>query len=146
MAEEQSHRHHHGHAHFDEADWEAFSVHAELEGELLLAFVTDSAHWIAELRGPDAPPVRRVLDIGSGPGVGTCELARRFPDAHVVAVDGSPERHNERRSTVSSEGSPPTSPSCQTVWTVSSLPMWSGRRCRCTTSAMRPTRSMCFAT
>jgi hypothetical protein len=30
---------------------------------------------IAELRGPDAPPVRRVLDIGSGPGVGTCELA-----------------------------------------------------------------------
>jgi hypothetical protein len=44
-------------------------------GELLLAFVTDSARWIAELRGPDAPPVRRVLDIGSGPGVGTCELA-----------------------------------------------------------------------
>jgi SAM-dependent methyltransferase len=92
MATDGSHQHHHqhGHAHLDEADWEAVAVQTELEGELLLAFVTDTARWIAELRGPDAPPVRRVLDIGSGPGVGTCELARRFPEAHVVAVDGSP--------------------------------------------------------
>ena len=82
--------HGHGHVHLDEADWEARAVDAELEGELLLGFVTDTARWIDELRGPDAPPVRRVLDIGSGPGVGTCELARRFPDAHVIAVDGSP--------------------------------------------------------
>jgi SAM-dependent methyltransferase len=90
MAIHGSHGHHHGHVHLDEADWEAFAAHTELEGELLLAFVSDSARWIAELRGPDAPPVRRVLDIGSGPGVGTCELARLFPDAHVIAVDGSP--------------------------------------------------------
>jgi SAM-dependent methyltransferase len=82
--------HGHGHVHLDEGDWEALAVDAELEGELLLGFVTDTARWIDELRGPDAPPVRRVLDIGSGPGVGTCELARRFPDAHVIAVDGSP--------------------------------------------------------
>jgi SAM-dependent methyltransferase len=82
--------HGHGHVHLDEADWEALAGHAELEGELLLGFVTATTHWIDELRAPDAPPVRRVLDIGSGPGVGTCELARRFPDAHVVAVDGSP--------------------------------------------------------
>jgi ubiquinone/menaquinone biosynthesis C-methylase UbiE len=34
--------------------------------------------------------VRTVLDIGSGPGVGTCELARRFPLATVIAVDSSP--------------------------------------------------------
>ena len=79
-----------GHVHLDEADWEALVGHAELEGELLLAFVTHTAEWIAELRGADAPPVRRVLDIGSGPGVGTCELARLFPDGQVVAVDGSP--------------------------------------------------------
>jgi SAM-dependent methyltransferase len=90
MAADGSHRHHHGHVHLDEADWEAFAADTELEGEVLLAFVTDSARWIAELRGPDAWPVRRVLDIGSGPGVGTCELARLFPEAHVVAVDGSP--------------------------------------------------------
>ena len=54
----------HGHVHLDEADWGALVGHAELEGELLLAFVTDTAEWIAELRGADAPPVRRVLDIG----------------------------------------------------------------------------------
>ncbi|MCU1502674.1 MAG: hypothetical protein JWM12_2028 [Ilumatobacteraceae bacterium] len=62
----------------------------ELEGEVLLAFVTGTAAWFEELRAPDAPPVRRIIDIGSGPGVGTCELARRFPDTHVTAVDGSP--------------------------------------------------------
>ena len=81
---------HHSHVHLDEADWEAFAATTEREGELLLAFVTQTAGWIAELRGPDAPPVRRILDIGSGPGVGTCELARLFRDAQVVAVDGSP--------------------------------------------------------
>lgn len=83
----------------DEAGWAASAAHAELEGEVLLAFVTDTASEVAGLRGPDAPPVRRVLDIGSGPGVGTCELARRFPDAHVTAVDASPamlERTSQR--------------------------------------------------
>jgi SAM-dependent methyltransferase len=89
MAAHEPH-HHHGNVHLDEADWEALAEYSEREGELFVAFVTGTAQWITELRGPDAPPVRRVLDIGSGPGVGTCELARRFPDAHVVAVDGSP--------------------------------------------------------
>ena len=94
-----SDRHPPHHVHLDEADGEAAVARTEREGELLIAFVTDTAHWIAELRGPEAPPVRRVLDIGSGPGVGTCELARVFPDAQVVAVDGSPamlDRTTER--------------------------------------------------
>ena len=82
--------HAHGHVHLDEAHWREWADQAEREGELLLAFVTDTARWVAELRGRDAPPVRRVIDVGSGPGVGTCELARLFPDARVVAVDASP--------------------------------------------------------
>lgn len=90
MAADHHHRHHHGSVQLDAADWEAFAAETEREGELLLSFVTDTARWIAELRGPDAPPVRRVLDIGSGPGVGTCELARMFPAADVVAVDSTP--------------------------------------------------------
>lgn len=93
------HGHGHGHVRFDEADWEAMAATAELEGELFLGYVTDTARWVTEQRGPGAPPVRRVLDIGSGPGVGTCELARRFPDAQVVALDGSPamlERARQR--------------------------------------------------
>jgi SAM-dependent methyltransferase len=84
------HAHAHGHTHFGEDEWKAHAAHAELEGEVLLRFVTDAAGWISELRGQDAP-VRRVLDVGSGPGVGTCELARCFPDAHVIALDGSTE-------------------------------------------------------
>jgi SAM-dependent methyltransferase len=83
-------KHDHGHVHLDEADWEAFAAQTELEGELLTGFVTGATAVVQELRRADASQVRRVLDIGSGPGVGTCELARQFPDAHVVALDGSP--------------------------------------------------------
>jgi SAM-dependent methyltransferase len=91
MATHQHHREHqHDHVHLDEEKWRASAAHLELEGEVLLPFVTDTAAWVTELRGPDAPPVRRVVDIGSGPGVGTCELARQFPAANVIAVDSSP--------------------------------------------------------
>lgn len=65
------------------------AARTEREGEVLLGFVTEAASRIAEHRGPGAPPVRRILDIGSGPGVGSCELAARFPDATVLALDGS---------------------------------------------------------
>jgi SAM-dependent methyltransferase len=81
---------HHGHVHLEEADWDEFAAQTELEGELLIGFVTGTGERVKELRRPDSPPVRRVLDIGSGPGVGTCELARLFREAQVVAVDGSP--------------------------------------------------------
>lgn len=104
MAPEQPHQHAQGHGHHDGADWEALATQIELEGELLLAFVTNTAQSIAELRGPDAPPVQRILDIGSGPGVGTCELARRFPDAHVVAVDGSPAMLDRTRHRAADQG------------------------------------------
>jgi SAM-dependent methyltransferase len=80
----------HHHVHLDETDWLAGAEHAELEGEVLLGFVTDVATEVRGLRGLGAPPVRRVLDIGSGPGVGTCELARIYPEADVIAVDASP--------------------------------------------------------
>ena len=81
--------HHHG-VHLDEADWQELAAQTELEGELLIGFVTDTVEQLERLRSPDAPPVRRVLDIGSGPGVGSCELAKLFPEALVLAVDGSP--------------------------------------------------------
>lgn len=82
--------HHHGQVHLGEADWEAFAAQTELEGEVLLGFLTGAVAQAVAWRGTDAPPVRRVLDVGSGPGVGTCELARLFPEAQVVALDGSP--------------------------------------------------------
>lgn len=91
MPTHQSHSpHDHGHVHLDDAHWEGLLAQTELEGELLVGFVTGTGERIKELRGPDGPAVRRVLDIGSGPGVGTCELARLFPEAQVIALDGSP--------------------------------------------------------
>lgn len=85
-----AHSHGHDHVEFTEADWDALAAQTELEGEVLLGFVTSTAQWAMALRGPEDPPVTSVIDIGSGPGVGTCELARLFPLARVVAVDGSP--------------------------------------------------------
>ena len=108
--------HQHGRVQLGEADWAAQAAHTELEGEVLVAFVTDTAAWVTELRDPDAPPVRRIVDIGSGPGVGMCELARLFPDASVIAVDSSPamlERATHRCRAGSRGISALTSASCQ---------------------------------
>lgn len=82
--------HHHGPVHLDEGHWEEHLAQTEREGELLAGFVIGAAERVRDLRGPGAPSVRRVLDVGSGPGVGTCELARLFPEAQVIALDGSP--------------------------------------------------------
>jgi ubiquinone/menaquinone biosynthesis C-methylase UbiE len=69
----------------DEHNWDARVNYLEREGLDLLGVVTTAATWSGQLAGP----VRRIVDVGSGPGVGTCELARCFPDAQVVAVDAS---------------------------------------------------------
>jgi SAM-dependent methyltransferase len=99
--------HPHPHVHLDEADWLAMAEHNELEGEVLLAFVTRTAAEVLALRGAADPPVRRVIDIGCGAGVGACELARLFPEAEVLAVDSSPgmlERAARRAAALGLEG------------------------------------------
>ncbi len=97
MAHDHEHQHEHkrghghdDHVHISEDDWARLADQAEVEGEVLVGFVTGAATELRALRGPAAPPVRRILDLGSGPGVGTCELARIFPEAEVIAVDSSP--------------------------------------------------------
>lgn len=49
-------------------------------------------------------PVSRILDFGSGPGVATTALARSFPDAHIVAADGSAELLERVSARVANEG------------------------------------------
>ncbi|MFF1832731.1 class I SAM-dependent methyltransferase [Streptomyces sp. NPDC058231] len=88
-----THGHHdratHSHRHDDtEFDWDVMGPLLEQNGELSTPQYTAAARWIAGL--PTAPRVRRVLDIGSGPGVIACLLAEEFPQAEVVAVDGTP--------------------------------------------------------
>lgn len=55
---------------------------------MLLEFVTSTAERVASTPGWVAP--QRIADVGSGPGVAACELARLFPAAHVIAFDSSP--------------------------------------------------------
>ncbi|MFF2407561.1 class I SAM-dependent methyltransferase [Streptomyces sp. NPDC058092] len=88
----------HGHRHNDhthvqhhdttEFDWDVMGPLLEQNAELSRPQYEEAARWIAGR--PTAPHVRRVLDIGSGPGVISCLLAEVFPEAEVVAVDGTP--------------------------------------------------------
>ncbi|MFI5721952.1 class I SAM-dependent methyltransferase [Streptomyces cyaneofuscatus] len=87
--------HSHSHTHGSSAagagtefDWDVMGPMLEQEAELNSGPYEEAARWIAAL--PTAPKVRRVLDIGSGPGVVTCLLAEVFPEAEVVAVDPTP--------------------------------------------------------
>ncbi len=90
----------HGHGHGTEIDWAGMVAVLEREGEIRLPFLEAAAGWLAELHGSVAgQPVRRVLDVGAGPGVAAAVFAGAFPQAEVVAADGEPvllERAAER--------------------------------------------------
>lgn len=77
----------HGH----DIDWEAMAVLLEHEAELHTPALERAAAWVRDLprNGHGPAGVTRILDVGSGPGVITCLLARAFPRAEVVAVDGA---------------------------------------------------------
>ncbi|MBM9508112.1 class I SAM-dependent methyltransferase [Actinacidiphila acididurans] len=84
------HHHSHGHSHGGEdIDWAAMAAHLEREGELTLPELTGTARWLRGLTAGEGAGVRRVLDVGSGPGVAAGVFAQEFPGAQVVAVDGS---------------------------------------------------------
>ncbi|MFI6472863.1 class I SAM-dependent methyltransferase [Streptomyces sp. NPDC050516] len=83
-----AHGNSHSHGHGD-IDWEAMAAVLENSGELQLPVLRRTAARLARALAPEHA-VRRVLDVGSGPGVMTCVLAETFADADVVAVDGAP--------------------------------------------------------
>lgn len=79
----------HAHAHGPtQADWEALGTYLEQEAEIQRPLYAEACGWIASL--VRAPGPRRVLDVGSGPGVLTGLLAEVFPAAEIVAVDSAP--------------------------------------------------------
>ncbi|MFV2196625.1 class I SAM-dependent methyltransferase [Nocardiopsis sp. LOL_012] len=104
-----THEHHHDHGapehhHHGGADWDAMSTHLELEARLHRPYLEAAADWMGGLLGVGDAPVRRLLDVGSGPGVATCLLARRFPSAEAVAVDQSPALLERVRARAADEG------------------------------------------
>ncbi|MET7639938.1 methyltransferase domain-containing protein [Streptomyces sp. NPDC005438] len=99
--------HRHGHAHDGtetEADWDLMVEQLEDEVALHRAALEDALAWVRERLGSSASGVRRVLDLGSGPGAVTVLLARAFPESRVVAVDGSPELLRRTRERAEVEG------------------------------------------
>ncbi|MFI1190364.1 class I SAM-dependent methyltransferase [Streptomyces californicus] len=86
MSSHAGHGHHDAHA--ADIDWDVLGPLLEQEAELNGTPYEEAARWIAAL--PTAPDVRRILDVGSGPGVVSCLLAEVFPEAEVVAVDATP--------------------------------------------------------
>ncbi|WP_406152994.1 class I SAM-dependent methyltransferase [Streptomyces sp. NBC_01023] len=85
-----------------EIDWDVMAPLLERGAELHRPAHQQAAAWITE-RIPVAG-VRRILDIGSGPGVVTCLLAEAFPYAEVVAVDASPALLDRARQRAGSTG------------------------------------------
>ncbi|MFF3909869.1 class I SAM-dependent methyltransferase [Streptomyces sp. NPDC001848] len=77
-----AHEHHHHHT---DVDWGALAPLLESQAELLAPMYRQIAGRLGE-RG--ARP-GLIVDAGSGPGAVSCVLAQAFPDARVVAVDGS---------------------------------------------------------
>ncbi|MEV7004923.1 methyltransferase domain-containing protein [Streptosporangium sp. NPDC051022] len=66
-------------------DWAKMADMLELEGETHSPYVRQALGELGDL----SP--RRILDIGSGPGVAACLMAETFPLAEVTAVDGARE-------------------------------------------------------
>ncbi|MEU0083091.1 class I SAM-dependent methyltransferase [Streptomyces sp. NPDC006274] len=76
--------HHHDSTHID---WNEQAQLLERGAEVQSPLYRQAADWLREL--VPAGGVRRVLDIGSGPGVISGVLAEAFPYAEVVAVDAT---------------------------------------------------------
>ncbi|WP_149181278.1 class I SAM-dependent methyltransferase [Streptomyces sp. TRM49041] len=78
--------HHHDTTHMD---WNEMLPLLEAGAELRTPLYRQATAWLTDLLPLGG--VRRVLDVGSGPGVLSCLLAEAFPYAEVVAVDATPE-------------------------------------------------------
>ena len=85
-----SHGHGHHHHHGADFDWEAMADKLEVDGTFVLPLVAAVVDDLAAA-GLDPDRVGHVIDVGCGPGVVTCALARHFPSAHVTGLDSAGE-------------------------------------------------------
>jgi ubiquinone/menaquinone biosynthesis C-methylase UbiE len=83
-------QHHQAHGHTGEGHDVAGDMTAllDLDGEVLHDYWSAALDWVTEAAAGTAG--KRLLDLGAGTGTGAIGLARRFPDAEVIAVDVEP--------------------------------------------------------
>lgn len=70
-------------------EWLFHSAYPTTQGDAVF-FGPDTCRFVRAMEQTPLPPrdtLRRIVDIGCGSGVGAITLARRFPDAEVIAVD-----------------------------------------------------------
>ena len=85
-AHQQGHGHGHGHGGSDPFHDDGLAEMLDLDAEI----VAPQMREIVAFVGAQAPAqARLVVDLGAGTGTGSAALSRQFPDASVVAVDGS---------------------------------------------------------
>ncbi|MFD4376237.1 class I SAM-dependent methyltransferase [Streptomyces sp. NPDC058486] len=97
-----SHTHSHSHGDGGELDWGRLAPLLESQAEVAGTAYREAAAWLGTL--VPAAGVRRLLDVGSGPGVITALLAEAFPYAEAVAVDGTPELLERTRARAEAQG------------------------------------------
>src|SRR6476659_3710735 len=87
-----SHAQGHGHRHDHGADfdWEAMADKLEVDGTFVLPLVETVVAGLPAA-GLDTSAVVHVVDVGCGPGVVTCALAKHLPGAAVTGLDSASE-------------------------------------------------------
>src|ERR1700735_5313396 len=87
MADANPHHDHHGHRHSGAAE-DDYTDLLDLDAEVLSDHWSAALDWVQSVAA--GTPRTRLLDLGAGTGTGAIGLARRFPEAEVVALDVSP--------------------------------------------------------
>ncbi|MFK0290684.1 class I SAM-dependent methyltransferase [Streptomyces sp. NPDC090442] len=95
------HQKHHDHQ-ADRHDHEAgLADRLDLDAEVLGPLLDEVTDWV---RGRTTATPRAIVDVGAGTGTGTAALARRFPEARLVAVDRSPVMLDRVAATARAQG------------------------------------------
>lgn len=98
----QRHQHHQHHQHEGAHHGDAGLADVlDLDAEVLGSYLDEVTEWAAE----HAPTtVRTIADVGAGTGTGLWALARRYPEAELVAIDQSPLLLDRLRATALQRG------------------------------------------
>ncbi|XVS61016.1 class I SAM-dependent methyltransferase [Actinosynnema sp. CA-299493] len=94
----QTHTHHEHDHHQSGAEGGQAEI-LDLDAEVLAEHIAAIVEWLPLESDP-----RRIVDLAAGTGAGTFALLDRFPEAHVIAVDASPEHLRRLREKAHARG------------------------------------------